>query len=578
MTLGGARSGGSPPSVYSEGMNSRFLQLGAGLVAGIFLLAGCHAPRPGGPAGVPKPESEATAARRAQAHAHYAHAVVLELDGRAKEAQEEFHAAARLDPGNEELVVSVARRWLLQNQPDRAIELLKLGASQPGATGMLDVLLGTAYAQSGKPELAAAANRRAIQKAPQLLAGHQNLYAGQLQAGKTAAAAKVLDQAARERNVAPDFLIGLAELYVNLATAVPSEKTNTHPKALALLARAESNGITNIHDRIRLADGFNVLGKADKAAELYQALLVDFPQAPMLQENIRAKLTDIYLRGRDRKRAAEQLEAIVRDDPTNVQAHYYLALLRTEANEPARAAEHLRKVVVLNPKFEQAYYDLAMAQLRTDKTNEIFTTLEVAQKKFGENFISEFLLALAYARVDNHAEAVKHFTSAEIVARASDTNRLTPLFYHQFGAALERKGDYSEAVKYLQKALEMDPNFAEAANHLGYMWAERGENLERARELIERAVKAEPKNEAYLDSLAWVLFKLGKPREALPFMLQAVALAEAQNAPDATLYDHLGDIQAALGNTREARAAWGKALALSPTPELQRKLDQKGDQ
>ena len=50
------------------------------------------------------------------------------------------------------------------------------------------------------------------------------------------------------------------------------------------------------------------------------------------------------------------------------------------------------------------------------------------------------------------------------------------------------------------------------------MWAERGENLREAREMIEKAVKAEPKNAAYLDSMGWVLFKLGKPEEALDFL------------------------------------------------------------
>jgi len=128
-------------------------------------------------------------------------------------------------------------------------------------------------------------------------------------------------------------------------------------------------------------------------------------------------------------------------------------------------------------------------------------------------------------------------------------------------------------VKNLQKALELNPDFPEAANHLGYMWAERGENLDQARALIEKAVKAEPESEAYLDSLAWVLFKQGKPGEALPHMLKAVAISEKENSPDATLYDHLGDIQAALGHSALARDAWSKALKLEENKEIQHKLE-----
>jgi tetratricopeptide (TPR) repeat protein len=545
-------------------MNTRHVSLlFVGLVA-LSLLTGCRSSRSGSASLPSAPDSEAALADRASAHAHYAQGIIEEYAGRTTNALESFHQAALLDPGNEELVVEVSRRWLLQKQPERALEVLKRGTEQPDASAMLDVLLGTSYAALGKTNLAQQASQRAIRKAPKLLAGHQNLYSTCYNTGRTNEALKVLDDAAKVKGADAEFLVGLAELYVAHGTAQQSVKSNATARALGLLERADSLNSTNVPTRIRLADGFNLLGKPDKAAAMYQRLLEDYPQAPMLQESLRAKLTDIYLRGKDRKRAIEQLEIITRDDPMNAQAHYYLALLSSEEGDAARAETHYRRTIVLNPKFEQAYYDLAMAQLATGKTNEVFTTLAAAQKKFGENFISEFLLGIANVRIGKFDESVKRFTSAEVIARASDAKRLTPQFYYHFGAALERKGDYSESVKYLEKALEAKPDFAEAANHLGYMWAERGENLERARELIERAVKAEPKNSAYLDSLAWVLFKLGKAQEALPYMKQAIAIAEAEQEFDAVLYDHLGDIHAALGEREAAMAAWRKALANQP--------------
>jgi len=545
-------------------MNNRCLSLLAGWLIGLAFFTGCRTSPPGSLGTRPAVESEAVAAQRASAHAHYAQAVIEELAGRTTNALEYYQQAALLDPANEELVVEVARRWLLQKKPERALEVLQRSAEQPDASAMLDVLLGTSYAALGKTNLAQQASLRAISKAPKLLAGYQNLYSTYYNTGRTNEALKVLDQASRVKSPDADYLIGLAELYVAHATAQPASKTNAQARALELLNRADALGCTNVPARIRLADDFNLLGQSDKAAALYQQLLVDYPQVPMLQESLRAKLTNIYLRGKDRQRAIEQLEIITRDDPMNMQAHYYLALLASESGDAPRAEEHFRKALVLNPKFEQVYYDLAMAQLATSKTNDVFTTLAAAQKKFGENFISEFLLGIANVRVGKFDEAVKRFTSAEVIARATDAKRLTPQFYYQFGAALEQKGSYSESVAYLQKALEAKPDFAEAANHLGYMWAERGENLERARELIARAVKAEPKNSAYLDSLAWVLFKLGKPAEALPYMTEAIAIAEAEQERDATLYDHLGDIQAALGHLEKARAAWRQALAAEP--------------
>src|SRR5262249_10800816 len=142
--------------------------------------------------------------------------------------------------------------------------------------------------------------------------------------------------------------------------------------------------------------------------------------------------------------------------------------------------------------------------------------------------------------------------------------------YFEAGVAFERRGDYAEAAKYFERALELKPDFPEAQNYLGYMWADRGENLERAKELIEKAVKAEPKSAAYLDSLGWVFFKLNQPKAALDYVLQAVTL---NGGPDATLYDHLGDIYAALNETDKAQEAWRKSLAVEANETIQKKLN-----
>jgi tetratricopeptide (TPR) repeat protein len=104
------------------------------------------------------------------------------------------------------------------------------------------------------------------------------------------------------------------------------------------------------------------------------------------------------------------------------------------------------------------------------------------------------------------------------------------------------------------------------------MWAEHGIKLDKARELIEKAVKAEPKNAAYLDSLGWVLFKLNQPKQALEYILKAIELSKE---PDATVYDHLGDTYAALNQTEKAREAWRKSLDLEPSDQVRKKLESR---
>ena len=74
--------------------------------------------------------------------------------------------------------------------------------------------------------------------------------------------------------------------------------------------------------------------------------------------------------------------------------------------------------------------------------------------------------------------------------------------------------------------------------------------------------------------MAWVLFKLNRPQEALDYMLKAIELSK--NEEDAEVYHHLGDIYAALGKTQEAREAWKKSVGLEKNEDLQKKLDSGG--
>ncbi len=383
-------------------------------------------------------------------------------------------------------------------------------------------------------------------------------------------ALKVLDEAARQRNADAEFLVGLAELYMNFGVHAPAQRDSANGKALALLNRArELSPITPLL-RLKLADGFNLLGDSTKAAALYLEVLKNPPDLPLIEERVRANLTAIYLRGSDHKRAVEQLQAILRDDPTNPQAYYYLGRLALEDKKPAEAADDFSKAVLLDPDFESGYYFLAMAQLDADKPNQALATLDKARQRFSPSFAMEFYTGLAYSRQKAYAEALRHFITAEVIAKATDPKQLDEGFYFEVGATCERKGDYAEAEQYFQKSLKLAPDFADALNYLGYMWADHGEKLDQARVLIEKAVKEEPKNAAYLDSLAWVLFKLNQPQQALPYALQANALSEL---PDATVCEHLGDIYAALQQMDKARAAWRKSLSLEPNDEVRKKLE-----
>ncbi|MGN6552288.1 MAG: tetratricopeptide repeat protein [Verrucomicrobiota bacterium] len=491
------------------------------------------------------------------------------MRGETEPALAEFYEAAIRDLDNEALILEVSRRLLQGKQTEKALELVSRATERPKASGNLFARLGFIYFQSGQGDLAIRANRTAIKREPRSLVGYQNLFLIHVQNKNPQEALKVLDDAARVPNTSSEFLIGLSELYVSFSLQNPAQRDTARARGLAVLQRAAKSASTDLQLRLRLADGFNMLGQDQPAAEIYQDVLKQTPDVPMLRENIRAKLTDIYIRSRDHQRANEQLENLVRENPTDAQANYFLGSIAYSDTNYTKAVESFSKVILLDPEFEQAYYDLASAQLSSDQMADALATLEKAREKFPQKFFAEYLTGLAFSQKKDFTNAVNHFTAAEVIAQATDPKQLSDSFYFQIGSASERKGDYVQAEKYFEKCLELSPHLSEAQNYLGYMLAERGEQLERARSLIENALQAEPKNEAYLDSMGWVLFKLNRPKEALGYILESIKISPEE---DATLYDHLGDVYSALDQPEKAQDAWRKSLSLEPNPSVVRKL------
>ena len=142
-----------------------------------------------------------------------------------------------------------------------------------------------------------------------------------------------------------------------------------------------------------------------------------------------------------------------------------------------KAAEFLGKTILLNPDYFPAYYDLARAQIALKKISDALATLQKAREKFPQNFALEYLSGVTFGQQKAFAEAIQHYTTAEVIAEATHPEWLEQHFYFDLGAAYERKGDYAQAEKSFEKCLKLAPEFAEALNYLGYMWAEHGTKL-----------------------------------------------------------------------------------------------------
>jgi tetratricopeptide (TPR) repeat protein len=114
----------------------------------------------------------------------------------------------------------------------------------------------------------------------------------------------------------------------------------------------------------------------------------------------------------------------------------------------------------------------------------------------------------------------------------------------------------------LRKLIEIRPENAHAYNALGYSFADRNLRLPEARDLIEKALKLAPDDFFIIDSMGWVLYRMGNHREALDYLRRAFA-----GRPDPEIAAHLGEVLWVLGERDEAERVWKDANQASPDNE-----------
>jgi tetratricopeptide (TPR) repeat protein len=135
----------------------------------------------------------------------------------------------------------------------------------------------------------------------------------------------------------------------------------------------------------------------------------------------------------------------------------------------------------------------------------------------------------------------------------------------------DEKDDVDGALATMARVLAISPDEPYALNYLGYTWAERGEKLDMALEYVEKALELKPGDGFILDSVGWVLFKMGRFNEALEVLQKSIAI----EGDDPAINEHIGDVYYALGQIDKAVSAWRKALPLQPEEEKKRMLRNK---
>jgi tetratricopeptide (TPR) repeat protein len=246
------------------------------------------------------------------------------------------------------------------------------------------------------------------------------------------------------------------------------------------------------------------------------------------------------------------LKGLLAENVDDYELHFYLGLVFAAQDQYALAEMELKKAIAIRDDFPDAWQHLCYIALKEKDSQK---PVECAQR-----YVEALPEAARAWRMLGYVRNVRkeYEKGVKALQKAVALDTADALSWYELGSAYERVGKHDAAADAFRTVLRLKPGDDAASNYLGYMWAEQGVKLDSAKALLEQALDQSPDNGAYLDSYAWIFYKMGDYDSAYAYIQKAVEII----AKDPVIYSHLGDIQAALKNYTEAIAAYRKSIEL----------------
>lgn len=339
-----------------------------------------------------------------------------------------------------------------------------------------------------------------------------------------------------------------ADLGVEFTLGRLYARTEQHDKAIASLARVFEAQPEYPEAGMLLAASQEDAGKLDDATKTIEVTVQNNPTFYRAY----AKLIALYEQQRRWKEAAGAYALARNVNPgatASLAGGHAAALLNS--GEPRQAQEVLQSAMGAAAPDAGLLYLLAESQRQLKDYTASSATVQKLLASFPDDLRGHVMAAQLHVSEGRTAEAITAY--AGLVKRAPTEAG----FVYQHAQLLESAGRVKEAEAVLRDLLTRDPQDANALNSLGYLFADRGERLDEAVDLLQRALKIDPGNPSYLDSLGWAYFKQGRLEEADAPLTEAAAKSPANSV----ILDHLGDLRFKQLRFADAVRAWERALA-----------------
>jgi tetratricopeptide (TPR) repeat protein len=324
-------------------------------------------------------------------------------------------------------------------------------------------------------------------------------------------------------------------------------------------------------------------GETDEALAIMRKLVDSNPKSA----THRASYARLLAVAKRYDEALKQFRQVLKVTPDNADIIYAIALLNLEQRKFNEAEKYFKSLLDKRKHVFESYYYLGSIAEELKQyskaikwykqvqhgQNKIDAGIRVAQllakqKKLNEarNYLHNMhnrdpnlAVRLYVVEIDILSKANEYSTAMEVANRglAEYADDADLLYARSLLAEKIDRLDMAEAD--LKKILEKDPKNIHALNALGYTLADRTERLQEAYGYIKQAIALAPEEPAILDSMGWVLYRMGRAREAIDYLRRALKIM-----PDDEIAAHLGEVLWVSGLKKEATEVWNKALQEYP--------------
>jgi tetratricopeptide (TPR) repeat protein len=474
------------------------------------------------------------------------------LNNDLQKAETELKTAVQLDPDSEEAVTTLSLLYSDEGDTTHALQVLS-AVPDTGRSAKLYAALGATYEQRKDYKLAIDAYKHAIQLDRDNLDAIRGLAENLLNDGQIDAS---LDQykviAAANPEDAQTYL-RISEIY---------RRQGKYDEALDSLKKAEAMVPDALEVPYNIAVVYEAQARYDEAVKILQDLLKktekaesSYSQADRNNRGIfMERLGMVYRDQENYPAAVEVFRQMIALGEDNARSGYQNIIdTYRDAKQWSQATATAKEAVQKLPNDRELRMVLDAQLADNGDPEKPLADVRSMLKGTPEDRDVYLRLAIMYTRLKRFSDAEEALNKAEQLSTKPDDKEYV---YFLRGDTYEHEKKYDEAEAQFKKVLAITPQSASALNYLGYMNADRDVRLEESLNYIKTAVSLDPTNGAYLDSLGWAYFKLGK----YDLAEENLTKAALRMGSDPTVQDHLGDLYQKTGRLKLAAAHWERAV------------------